>query len=82
MADTQDRLPMDDVETDSHSIGEVIALLRHEFPEVAVSKLRFLEGQGLIAPRRSPAGYRIFSREDVSRLQFILHEQRATIFCR
>lgn len=61
---------------DSHSIGEVIALLRPEFPELTVSKVRFLEGQGLVEPHRSPSGYRVFSREDISRLQYILREQR------
>jgi DNA-binding transcriptional MerR regulator len=67
---------MGDVDSDSHSIGEVIAILRNEFPEVTVSKVRFLEGQGLIAPSRSPSGYRIFMRDDLNRLQFILREQR------
>ena len=76
MADQQDRLPMDDVDEGRLSIGEVIATLRTEFPEVTVSKVRFLEGQGLIEPERSPSGYRIFSRDDVSRLQYILREQR------
>jgi DNA-binding transcriptional MerR regulator len=76
MGEQQDRLPMDELEEERHSIGEVIALLKTEFPEVTVSKVRFLEGQGLIDPERSPSGYRIFSKEDLSRLQFILREQR------
>ncbi len=58
------------------SIGEVIALLTDEFPDLTVSKVRFLEGQGLITPRRSPAGYRLFNDEDVRRVQYILREQR------
>lgn len=58
------------------SIGEVINLLRDDFPDVSVSKLRFLESQGLIDPKRSPSGYRQFDSEDVSRLQFILRQQR------
>jgi len=58
------------------SIGEVINSLRNEFPELSVSKIRFLEGQGLIEPDRSAAGYRLFSPEDVQRIEFILREQR------
>ncbi|MDX1468234.1 MAG: MerR family transcriptional regulator [Acidimicrobiia bacterium] len=58
------------------SIGEVISLLRDDFPDVSVSKLRFLESQGLIDPKRSPSGYRLFDNEDVARLQFILKQQR------
>ncbi len=59
-----------------HSIGEVIALLQEEFPDLTISKVRFLEGQGLIEPRRSPAGYRMFDEDDVRRIQYILREQR------
>lgn len=58
------------------SIGEVINLLRDEFPDVSVSKLRFLESQGLIEPDRSNSGYRQFGNEDVARLRFILQQQR------
>ena len=58
------------------SIGEVITILREEFPELSVSKIRFLEGQGLIEPERSASGYRLFSAEDVQRIAFILREQR------
>ena len=63
-------------EIDSRSIGEVINLLRTEFPELSVSKVRFLEGQGLIEPRRSDTGYRMFTEDDVRRIRFILREQR------
>lgn len=59
-----------------HSIGDVINLLREEFPDLSVSKVRFLEGQGLIEPMRSPAGYRMFSEDDIHRIQYILREQR------
>ncbi|MDQ3782312.1 MAG: MerR family transcriptional regulator [Actinomycetota bacterium] len=59
-----------------YSIGELIALIQAEFPELTVSKVRFLEGQGLISPRRSPAGYRMFSDDDVARVQYVLREQR------
>jgi DNA-binding transcriptional MerR regulator len=58
------------------SIGEVINLLRDDFPDVSVSKIRFLESQGLIDPGRSPSGYRQFDPEDISRLRFILQQQR------
>ena len=58
------------------SIGEVINLLRDDFPDVSVSKIRFLESQGLIDPRRSPSGYRQFDQHDIARLRFILRQQR------
>lgn len=58
------------------SIGEVINLLRDDFPDVSVSKIRFLESQGLIEPDRSNSGYRQFDSTDVARLRFILQQQR------
>ncbi|WP_181019942.1 MerR family transcriptional regulator [Nonomuraea typhae] len=58
------------------SIGEVLGLLRAEFPDVTISKIRFLEGEGLIEPERSPSGYRKFSHLNVEQLRFILREQR------
>ena len=58
------------------SIGEVINLLRDDFPDVSVSKIRFLESQGLIDPDRSGSGYRRFDSNDVARLRFILQQQR------
>jgi DNA-binding transcriptional MerR regulator len=57
-------------------IGEVLAQLRGEFPDVSVSKIRFLESEGLIQPARSPSGYRRFGAGDVERLRFILTAQR------
>ena len=42
------------------SIGDVLTLLRSEFPDVTISKIRFLESQGLVSPQRSPSGYRKF----------------------
>lgn len=57
-------------------IGEVIAQLRPEFPDVSVSKIRFLEAEGLIQPARSPSGYRKFGPADVDRLRYILTAQR------
>ena len=57
-------------------IGEVLAQLRAEFPDVSVSKIRFLETEGLIQPARSPSGYRKFAMADVDRLRYILTAQR------
>ena len=62
---------------DNHlSIGEVLAELREEFPDVTISKIRFLESQGLVEPERTPSGYRKFYPADLARLRWILHEQR------
>lgn len=57
-------------------IGDVISQLRGEFPDVSVSKIRFLESEGLIQPARSPSGYRKFVPTDVDRLRYILTAQR------
>jgi DNA-binding transcriptional MerR regulator len=57
-------------------IGEVLAQLRGDFPDIRVSKIRFLESEGLIAPARSPSRYRRFSPADVERLRYILTAQR------
>jgi DNA-binding transcriptional MerR regulator len=58
------------------SIGEVLSLLREEFSDVTISKIRFLESQGLLDPERTPSGYRKFYDEDVERLRWILRQQR------
>ncbi|MFJ9642366.1 MerR family transcriptional regulator [Streptomyces sp. NPDC101206] len=58
------------------SIGTVLTMLRDEFPEVTISKIRFLEAEGLVEPRRTPSGYRKFSTADVERLGRILRLQR------
>jgi len=58
------------------SIGEVLALLQKEFPDVTISKIRFLESQGLLDPERTPSGYRKFYDHDVKRLRWILRQQR------
>lgn len=58
------------------SIGEVLGLLQEEFPDVTISKIRFLESQGLIDPERTPSGYRKFYPGDIERLRFILREQK------
>ncbi|MEH0938532.1 transcriptional regulator FtsR [Micromonospora psammae] len=58
------------------SIGEVLGQLRVEFPDVTISKLRFLESEGLVEPQRTAAGYRKYSWDDVARLRFVLTAQR------
>ncbi len=58
------------------SIGEVLSQLRPEFPDVTISKIRFLEAEGLIEPDRTASGYRKFSRDDVARLRYVLAAQR------
>ncbi|MFM7537216.1 MAG: MerR family transcriptional regulator [Acidimicrobiales bacterium] len=58
------------------SIGEVLAVLQPEFPDVTISKIRFLEAQGLIDPERTASGYRKFYDADLRRLRFILREQK------
>src|SRR2546425_10123373 len=58
------------------SIGEVLVMLKTEFRDVTISKIRFLEGEGLIDPERTPSGYRKFYDEDVDRLRTILRMQR------
>ncbi|WP_236239021.1 MerR family transcriptional regulator [Streptomyces sp. CC228A] len=58
------------------SIGTVLNQLREEFPEVTISKIRFLEAEGLVEPQRTASGYRKFSPRDVERLALILRMQR------
>jgi DNA-binding transcriptional MerR regulator len=58
------------------SIGTVLNALRDEFPDVTISKIRFLESEGLIEPQRTPSGYRKFSVRDVERLGHVLRMQR------
>ncbi|AXK34435.1 MerR family transcriptional regulator [Streptomyces armeniacus] len=58
------------------SIGAVLEVLREEFPEVTISKIRFLESEGLVEPERSPSGYRKFRDGDVERLAYVLRMQR------
>jgi DNA-binding transcriptional MerR regulator len=67
---------MPEAQSDFLSIGEVLGLLAAEFPEVTISKIRFLESQGLISPERTPSGYRRFHEADVDLLRVILTEQR------
>jgi DNA-binding transcriptional MerR regulator len=58
------------------SIGEVLSLLQDEFPDVTISKIRFLESQGLVDPERTPSGYRKFYDTDIERLRWVLRQQR------
>jgi len=58
------------------SIGEVLNELRDEFPDITISKIRFLESQGLVEPERTPSGYRKFYPGDIERLRFILRQQK------
>ena len=58
------------------SIGEVLSLLQDEFPDVTISKIRFLESQGLLDPERTPSGYRKFYDDDIERLRWILRQQK------
>jgi DNA-binding transcriptional MerR regulator len=58
------------------AIGDVLALLREEFPDITISKIRFLESRGLLVPERTPSGYRKFYEPDVERLRWILRQQR------
>jgi DNA-binding transcriptional MerR regulator len=58
------------------SIGEVLGQLRPDFPDITISKIRFLEAEGLVEPERTSSGYRKFSREDLARLRYVLSAQR------
>jgi len=58
------------------SIGEVLGKLRNDFPDVTISKIRFLEAEGLIDPQRTPSGYRKFTSADLERLRYVLLAQR------
>jgi DNA-binding transcriptional MerR regulator len=63
-------------EESHHSIGEVLAMLKDEHADITISKIRFFESQGLIAPERTPSGYRKFTEADIERLRWILVQQR------
>jgi DNA-binding transcriptional MerR regulator len=62
--------------TVTRSIGQVMAMLRTEFPDISISKIRFLEAEGLVRPQRAPSGYRRYSESDVQRLRYVLSVQR------
>jgi DNA-binding transcriptional MerR regulator len=67
--DTEDTAPR-------FTIGEVLGALRGDFPEVTISKIRYLESEELVHPQRTPSGYRKFSSADVARLRYVLAAQR------
>jgi DNA-binding transcriptional MerR regulator len=67
--DTEDTVPR-------FTIGEVLAALRADFPEVTISKIRYLESEQLVHPQRTPSGYRKFSSADITRLRYVLAAQR------
>lgn len=58
------------------TIGQVLPLLKNEFPDISISKIRFLESEGLVAPERAPSGYRRYAEGDIERLRYILRMQR------
>jgi DNA-binding transcriptional MerR regulator len=66
----------DEAPRKSLTIGAVCKALSQEFPDISISKIRYLEDQRLLAPRRTPGGYRLYSNGDVSRLRTILRLQR------
>ena len=59
------------------SIGQVMTLLRAEFPDISISKIRFLESEGLVSPERAASGYRKYSEQDIERLNYILRVQKS-----
>ena len=81
MATEQQTLVMSDPPPDGPrgkpmTIGAVCKALTNEFPDISISKIRYLEDQKLLAPRRTPGGYRLYSQGDVARLRTILRLQR------
>jgi DNA-binding transcriptional MerR regulator len=68
--------PQEQAKTRLLTIGTVCGMLKEEFPDISISKIRYLEDQGLLTPRRTRGGYRLFSEEDVERLETILRLQR------
>jgi DNA-binding transcriptional MerR regulator len=58
------------------SIGQVLSVLKPDFPDVSISKIRFLESEGLISPERAPSGYRRYAESDIDRLRYILDVQK------
>lgn len=58
------------------SIGQVLAVLKPEFEDISISKIRFLESEGLISPERAPSGYRRYAESDIERLRYILDVQK------
>ena len=71
-----ERWPFGVSRTPTMSIGSALSLLQQEFPAVTISKVRFLEDQGIVTPHRTPSGYRTYSQADIERLRFSLAAQR------
>jgi DNA-binding transcriptional MerR regulator len=63
--------------SDTRSIGHVLGLLKNDFPDISISKIRFLESEGLISPQRAPSGYRRYTDSDIERLRYVLSVQRS-----
>src|SRR3954470_16291106 len=63
------------------TIGAVCRRLQDEFPDISISKIRYLEDQGLLAPRRTQGGYRLFTEDDVDRLQTMYPASRPACAC-
>jgi DNA-binding transcriptional MerR regulator len=63
--------------SDTRSIGHVLGLLKNDFPDISISKIRFLESEGLISPQRAPSGYRRYTDTDIERLRYVLSVQRS-----
>ncbi len=59
------------------SIGQVLSVLKEDFPDISISKIRFLESEGLISPERAPSGYRRYAESDITRLRYILTVQKS-----
>jgi DNA-binding transcriptional MerR regulator len=62
---------------ETRSIGHVLGLLKSEFPDISISKIRFLESEGLITPQRAPSGYRRYTDADIERLRYVLSVQKS-----
>ena len=62
---------------ETRSIGHVLGLLKGEFPDISISKIRFLESEGLISPHRAPSGYRRYTDADIERLRYVLSVQKS-----
>lgn len=76
MSDSDSRADDDLTDEEHRSIGEVLNVLQDEFPDISISKIRFLESRGLVEPHRAPSGYRKFDEADIERLRWILSMQR------
>lgn len=75
-AEDEERWPFGVSRTPTMSIGSALGVLQQEFPAVTISKVRFMEDQGIVAPHRTPSGYRTYSQADIERLRFALAAQR------